>query len=58
MPEVRTPEGFDKYIREFVYGVSDWTEYIEKRKKLLGEEHFESLRIKDPLYSVPTVTGY
>ncbi|HML36778.1 MAG TPA: CoA-transferase [Bacillota bacterium] len=30
-----TPEGFEKYMKEYVYGTKDWNEYLEK----IGMEH-------------------
>jgi glutaconate CoA-transferase subunit A len=59
MMENRTLEAYEAYLREFVHGTASWEEYLEKRKKAKGDEsYFEKLRIKNPLYSEPIVTGY
>jgi glutaconate CoA-transferase subunit A len=58
MPEIRGREGFENWIRENVHGCSDWNEFLEKRRQKLGDEHFQSLRIQNPLYSTPIITGY
>lgn len=58
LTEVRPPEGFEAYLREYVHGVSSWEEYLEKRKTAKGEDYFASMRIKEPLWSTPIATGY
>jgi glutaconate CoA-transferase subunit A len=55
--EFRSPEKFENYLREYVYGVADWNEYMEKREKAYPGLA-ERIRIQEPLYSLPTVTGY
>jgi glutaconate CoA-transferase, subunit A len=57
MPEMRTPDAFENYLREYVYGVADWAEYIEKRRKA-RPDFPERIKLQEPLYSVPIVTGY
>lgn len=54
--EIKTPEGFENYLREYVYGVSDWNEYLRKMDAHKGVLH--NLKIKEPLWSVPICTGY
>lgn len=58
MREMRGEEGLDRYLEDFVYGVSDWNEYMEKMKKLKGEDYFDNMRIKNPVLSEPIITGY
>lgn len=56
--ENRTPEAYENYLREYIHGTANWDEYLEKRKKAKGEDCFDKLRIKNPLFSDPIVTGY
>ena len=58
MREMASKEGFEAYLQDFIYGVSDWNEYLEKRKAVKGKEHFEKLKIQNPILSEPIVTGY
>jgi glutaconate CoA-transferase subunit A len=52
-----SPESFEEYMEKFVYGVKDRTELIQNIKAMKGEEHFERLRLKDPVLSKPVKTG-
>jgi glutaconate CoA-transferase subunit A len=49
--------GYEAYVKELVYGVRDWDEYLEKRaaKKVPG--YFEKLKI-NPIMSDPIITGF
>jgi glutaconate CoA-transferase subunit A len=58
MMEMRGKENFETYMEEMVHGVSNWDEYIEKMKQKKGASYFDNLKIKNPLYSEPIVTGY
>jgi glutaconate CoA-transferase subunit A len=58
MERTRDREAFDAYMRDLVHGVADWDEYLEKTKQAKGADYFENMRIKNPLYSDPIVTGY
>lgn len=58
MRETRGVEGLDQYLEDFVYGVRDWNEYLEKKKKIKGEDYFDRMRIKNPVLSEPVITGY
>jgi glutaconate CoA-transferase, subunit A len=50
-------ESFEAYMREFIYGVKDRREFIEKVKRAKGDDHFEKLRVKDVVSSEPIVMG-
>ena len=50
-------EGYESYLKDFVYGVSDWNEYMEKMKANRGADFFDKLRIKNPIMSEPIITG-
>ena len=52
-----SPESFEEYMGKFVYGVKDRAELIQKIKAMKGEDHFERLRLKDPVLSEPVKTG-
>lgn len=58
MREMASKEGFEAYLQNFIYGVSDWNEYLEKRKTVKGEDFFEKLKIRNPVLSEPIVSGY
>ena len=58
MKEVETEEAYEYFVREFIYGVSDRKEYMEKVKARKGSDYFENLRIKNPIWSEPIMTGY
>jgi hypothetical protein len=50
-------ENWENYINNDIYDVKDWNEYLEHLKKINGEDYLENLRIKNPLYSEPIITG-
>lgn len=50
-------QGYDEYLTNFVYGVDDWNEYLEKIKAVNGQDYLDKLRIKNPIISEPIVTG-
>lgn len=58
MMEMRGKESYEAYMQDFVHSVSNWDEYMEKMKQRKGADYFENLKIKNPLYSEPIVTGY
>ncbi len=55
--ETGPQESYEAYIKEFVYGVNDWDEYLKKRRAIKGEEYFNNLQI-NMVMSEPIVTGY
>jgi glutaconate CoA-transferase subunit A len=50
-------EGWENYVNTEIYGVKDWDEYLENQKKIHGEDLFEKIKINDPMYSEPVVSG-
>ncbi|MBI2851037.1 MAG: CoA transferase subunit A [Chloroflexi bacterium] len=48
---------YEDYLRDFVYGVKDWNEYIEKVKSIKGADYFDKARLKNPVKSEPIITG-
>ncbi|MFO7996772.1 MAG: CoA-transferase [Dehalococcoidia bacterium] len=56
--EIVTEEGYETYMREYVYGVNSWQEYITKTKEQKGEDFFDKLTIKNPIWSEPVRSGY
>ncbi len=58
MMESGRKEGYEAYMEKYVYGVSDWDEYLKVRREIKGDEYFEKLKIKKPLVSEPIITGY
>jgi glutaconate CoA-transferase subunit A len=50
-------ETFEKYMKEFVYGVEGRAELIQKLRTLKGEEFFEKLRPKNMVFSEPIRMG-
>jgi glutaconate CoA-transferase, subunit A len=53
--EVGSEDGYNNYMDKFVYGVKNWDEYMELRRKVKGKAFFKRLNIKavaaDPIYS-------
>jgi glutaconate CoA-transferase subunit A len=50
-------EGYEAYVRDFVYGVRDWEEYLAKRAAKKGPGYFEKFKI-DPVMSDSIITGF
>lgn len=50
-------EAWETYVKEAIYGVKDWNEYLENLKKINGDDFLEKIKIKNPLLSDPIVTG-
>jgi glutaconate CoA-transferase subunit A len=50
-------EGYEAYVRDFVYGVRDWAEYLQKRAAIKGPGYFEKFKI-NPVLSDPIITGF
>ena len=55
--EGKGEETYETYLREFVYGVNDRHEFILKVKQVRGEDYFDKLKIKEPVWSDPINTG-
>ena len=56
--EIATPEAMEGYLQEFVYGLRDWSEYLEKREALKGADHLDGLLVKNVVLSDPVPSGY
>jgi len=56
--EIMGAEAFERYLEEFVYGVRNWEEYLEKRKALKGADYLDGLLLKDAVLSDPLPSGY
>jgi glutaconate CoA-transferase subunit A len=50
-------EGWEQYVNENFYGVKDWNEYLENQKKIHGDDLLERIKIKDPMFSEPVISG-
>lgn len=50
-------ESFDEYLDKTINGVNDWGEYLESLKMAFGADVLDKIRIKEPLLSVPVITG-
>lgn len=55
--ETRPEEGYETYVKELVYGVKDWDEYLKKRAEIKPAGYFENFKI-NPVESEPIVTGF
>lgn len=55
--ETGPKESYEAYMEQFVYGVSDWDEYLRKRREIKGDKYFDDLSI-NPVMSEPIITGY
>ncbi len=51
-------EAYEKGLKESVYGVADWNEYLDNLKKANGPDYFDKLRLKNPVLSDPVASGY
>ena len=51
-------EAYEKGLKETVYGVADWNEYLENVKKANGAHYFDKLMLKNPVLSEPVPSGY
>lgn len=57
LAELGSEDGYDNFMRTFVYGVSNWNEFLELRKAVKGEEYFDRLCVETE-ESEPILTGY
>lgn len=58
MFDLQGEKGYETYMKELVYGVSNWDKYLKKRLEIKGEEYFKNLEIKNPVKSEPIISGY
>ncbi len=52
-----TREGYEAYLRDLIYGVQDFNEHLQAVRSLKGDDYFDTLKIKNPLYSEPVISG-
>ncbi len=57
MIEGKDEDVYEEYMREFVYGVEDRRAFIEKIRRMKGEDHLEKLRVKNVVLSEPIRMG-
>ncbi len=50
-------ENYESYIKDLVYGVKDWNEYLKKKADIKPTGYFENFKIK-PVESEPIISGY
>ena len=50
-------EAWENYVKEAIYGVKDWNEYLENLKKINGADFLDRIKIKNPKFSEPIITG-
>jgi glutaconate CoA-transferase subunit A len=55
--ETGTKEGYETYVKELVYGVKDWDEYLKKRAEMKPAGYFENFKIA-PVASEPVISGF
>ena len=55
LAEISTEDKYDDFIENYVYGVSDWNEFMKLWRDFKGEEYFKRFEVKlepsDPIYS-------
>jgi glutaconate CoA-transferase, subunit A len=57
MRSMAGPEGYESFVKKYIYGVKDFNQYLSLLASEKGKDYFENLRIKNPLYSEPIVSG-
>jgi glutaconate CoA-transferase, subunit A len=50
-------EGYEAFLRNYIYGVKDFNEYLNLISQAKGPGYFDKLKIKNPLYSEPVISG-
>jgi glutaconate CoA-transferase subunit A len=54
--EVGPPDKYEAYLKNMVYGVKDWNEYLKLRHEIKGEAYFKKLEM-EPIASDPIFSG-
>lgn len=49
--------GWEAYVNDEFYNVKDWDVHLENLKKIHGDDFLDTIKIKNPLYSEPVITG-
>lgn len=57
LAELNSEDGYDNYMKNFVYGVDNWDEYMTRRRAFKGEAYFKRFNI-ETIPSEPIFTGY
>ncbi len=57
MRSIAGPDGYEAFVKKYIYGVADFNQYREIFSAEKGEDYFNNLRIKEPLYSEPIISG-
>jgi len=55
--ELGSEDGYDNFMKTYVYGVKNWDEFIELRKAVKGEAYFRRLTV-ETMPSEPIFTGH
>jgi len=53
-----TPEAYERNLKDTVYNVADWNEYLTNLKNANGPDYLDKLRLKNQVLSEPITTGY
>ena len=51
-------DAYEQYLKDAIYGVKDWDEYLEKLKAKEGSDYLDKMKIKSPKYSDPVPSGH
>jgi glutaconate CoA-transferase, subunit A len=50
-------EGYESFLSDYIYGVKDFNEYLNRIMEIKGKDYFNNLKIKTPIYSEPIISG-
>ncbi len=53
-----TPEAYEQNLKDTVYDVADWNEYLDNLRKARGQDYFDTLRPRNQVWSEPIPSGY
>jgi glutaconate CoA-transferase subunit A len=53
-----TPEAYEQNLKDAVYNVANWNEYLENLKRVHGQDYFDTLRPQNQVWSEPIPSGY
>ena len=55
LAEISSEDKYDNFLQKYVYGVSDWNEFMKLWREFKGEEYFKRFEVKlkpsDPIYT-------
>jgi hypothetical protein len=49
--------GYEAFLRDYIYGVKDFNEYLDRITTTKGKDFFNNLKIKNPIYSESIISG-